>query len=273
MWHGTGSLGPGKSVCRVCRRKARPPAPVPEPKPLAHLTCPTCGTNFTQGRSTQVYCSPECRPRKAWRNKPRNPDKYGPEHAAARRTWKRDLEDAGQLPCSICGGPVRSDEPWHLDHVPGSDTEYRGVSHPACNISDGARMGALKGNRKRTSGPRSIPLALPSGRTAVLSMNQCADCNASCFGTRCRPCHLRRLHVSRTEKRPNTRECLDCEAPIPSRRKRCVTCALEQQRMQSRLSYRKRVGIPLDAPLAANGRKRNKVEFFGGDSKDPSSRA
>lgn len=193
MYHGTGSLGPGKSVCRVCRRKARPQV-VKTPTPLETRECRTCGQTFEQRQPTQIYCTPECRPRQPWRPKQRN-KKYGAKHAAQRKLWASRLECEGQMPCSLCGEPVVHGSAWHLDHVPGSDTEYRGVSHPGCNVSDGARRGALIGNRSSKRQPQTS-VTLDSGRT--VDLRQCVDCGKTCFGLRCQGCH--RAQKARTPR-------------------------------------------------------------------------
>jgi len=80
--------------------------------------------------------------------------KYGVAHDRARTWWKRRLEELGSLPCALCPHPVYPWQPWHLDHVPGTVGEYRGVAHRRCNTSDGAK----RGNAARAAKPKRVVL-------------------------------------------------------------------------------------------------------------------
>lgn len=147
MWHGTGSLGPGLSVCRVCRRKKRPP--IPEAAPIPEwLTCPTCGMEFNPRRGTQVYCAPTCRPgRQDTRQKPNTTARgYGREHQQERKRWVPYVE-SGQAECHarLCleeidgrGRLIPPESQWDLGHTE-DRTAYTGPEHRRCNRADGGR--------------------------------------------------------------------------------------------------------------------------------------
>lgn len=78
--------------------------------------------------------------------------KYGTAHDKARNAWEKTLKERGSLPCSLCPNPVYPWQRWHLDHVPGTVSQYRGVAHRRCNTSDGARLG----NAARTKPKRVV---------------------------------------------------------------------------------------------------------------------
>lgn len=180
LYAGPGSLGDGKTICRVCRRKRRPVVARPEPKPLVELACLTCGTVFEQGRTTQVYCTPACRPgRRATKPKaPTSSRGYGAAHQRLRQKWKPDVE-AGVVDCARCGERISPDQPWDLGHTD-DRSAYSGPEHRSCNRSHGGR--------KRHEG--DAPVATDH---LVWGWQDCADCGARCYGKRCITCHRSRV--------------------------------------------------------------------------------
>ncbi len=65
--------------------------------------------------------------------------KYGWQHQKERARWRR-LVDAGGIECCFCGSGIEPRAPFDLDHVPGTDTAYRGAAHTYCNRADGGRL-------------------------------------------------------------------------------------------------------------------------------------
>lgn len=78
--------------------------------------------------------------------------KYGRAHDIARAAWADALQAAGRLRCPLCGKWVYPRQRWHLDHVPGTVDQYRGVAHRSCNTGDGAR----RGNKQRAQRRRWV---------------------------------------------------------------------------------------------------------------------
>lgn len=74
--------------------------------------------------------------------------KYGRAHEKARARWKDKLDELGSLPCCLCPKPVYPWQRWHLDHVPGTVDQYRGVAHGSCNEGEGARRGNKMRNQR-----------------------------------------------------------------------------------------------------------------------------
>lgn len=175
--HGSrGSLGQGKTVCRVCRRKNRPEIVRAEPPTLAELTCPTCSTDFTQTRSSQIYCKPACRPgRRATKPKaPTSSRGYGAAHQALRKKWKPQVE-AGLVDCARCGTRIQPGQPWDLGHTD-DRSAYSGPECRTCNRSAGGR-------RRHELG---APVATDHLKWG---WQDCADCGTRCYGRRCIDCH------------------------------------------------------------------------------------
>lgn len=69
--------------------------------------------------------------------------KYGPAHQRERAKWKQ-VVDAGEANCCLCGKWIAPGSLWDLDHLPGTGL-YRGAACRGCNRSDGA----ARGNRAR----------------------------------------------------------------------------------------------------------------------------
>ncbi len=77
---------------------------------------------------------------------------YGADHRRARAAYVQAFVP-GQ-PCVLCGHPLLTHQGAHLDHLPDKQG-YRGLSHPGCNIRDGARRGAQIANGRRVPERRS----------------------------------------------------------------------------------------------------------------------
>jgi len=149
------SAPPERRRCRDCQRKnpRRRSAPfVPQ-----DLTCPTCGTSFTQQRYGQKYCCTEHRP-------PRPGTRTAGRVAASRRrrlrvatTWDgvtdAEIFDRDRWKCGICGKRIgKSFKAPHprsksIDHViplseGGDDTAAnKRAAHLGCNIQRSNRGG------------------------------------------------------------------------------------------------------------------------------------
>lgn len=64
--------------------------------------------------------------------------RYGSRHRALRKQWAAKVA-LGNVRCCRCHTLIVPGTKWHLDHLPGSDTEYMGPSHATpekrCNES------------------------------------------------------------------------------------------------------------------------------------------
>lgn len=108
------------------------------------LECRTCATAFTQRRYGQVYCNPDCRPRReSWRNATEKPKAsntergYGTDHRR-RRAQVKPAVDRHEVECWRCGelitpDPALTGDGWDLGHDDHDRTKYRGPEHQACN--------------------------------------------------------------------------------------------------------------------------------------------
>ena len=77
---------------------------------------------------------------------------YGIAHRRERAKYVSLIKAGVLVPCVLCGHPItnpRGREPdgLHLDHTP-DRSGYRGPSHNACNVRDGARRGRAKQSQK-----------------------------------------------------------------------------------------------------------------------------
>lgn len=78
------------------------------------------------------------RERTRTRYRPEHNTKYGIVHQRT-RAQVREVVEAGMAVCWRCRKPIRPDEPWDLGHVDGSDAEYAGPEHRACNRATARR--------------------------------------------------------------------------------------------------------------------------------------
>lgn len=175
VYAGPGSLGDGKTICRVCRRKRRPARP--EPLPIVDTVCPTCGTTFTPARGTQVYCQPTCRPSYSRTKDSTTSRGYGAAHQALRAKWRTKVE-AGLVDCARCGVRIEPGQPWDLGHTD-DRSGYNGPECRTCNRSHGGR-------RRHELG---APVATDHLK---FEWRDCIDCGARCYGRRCIDCHRAR---------------------------------------------------------------------------------
>jgi hypothetical protein len=103
--------------------------------------CKRCGALTWNPRSP--YClehRPSLEQRMRWAAKRTNPRGYGAEHQAVRAKYAA-LVASGLATCARCGGPIAKGAPFDLDHDD-SRGGYLGVSHPGCNRTAGAKLGA-----------------------------------------------------------------------------------------------------------------------------------
>lgn len=214
---GPGSAPPDRVKCRVCRKASAKSGPHP---------CPDCGAS----------CYGEvCRACRAKRQIVRAPDdgrlvRKQREHAAPGvrpcerqrllAKWKRQ----GRA-CVYCDRPADT-----IDHaVPlvRGGTNYEGNLVPACRRCNGSKGGRLVVEWRAGRSARRMTKALGWKRKAQPikaiegkqpAFNVCPECGSLCLNRYCDN-----------------------------------TCG---SRYASRTAYRLKVGIPLDAPLSANGRPR-----------------
>lgn len=150
------SLPEGQARCRSCRRAAwglPPDARVSDFKrqPKPRNPCARCGGPVTPepGSRRWKFCTDECfrkarnargggRPSATQRG-------YGKDHVALRATL---LPLAYGTPCALCGDVMNEGEELHLDHTE-DRSDYRGMTHAACNVLDGALRGGQAAREKR----------------------------------------------------------------------------------------------------------------------------
>ncbi len=80
--------------------------------------------------------------------------RYGGRHERIRRA-----ELARWVPgqsCALCGKPTWQKGRLHLAHKPGSDTDYAGLAHIECNLSDAGKLTDYHG-RSRPADPDPKP--------------------------------------------------------------------------------------------------------------------
>lgn len=163
-------------ICRPCRRRAHglaPDQPVNAARALGLLAtkdprrgdCQHCGTPvpWTPGhRSRWKYCSEACfRKARYARGSGSRPNRattlrgYDREHQKLRAKL---LPLAYGKLCHLCGEVMEEGEALHLDHTE-NRTGYRGMSHAACNVLDGARRGgqAFRAKKLAKGGPHGTP--------------------------------------------------------------------------------------------------------------------
>lgn len=158
MWRGKGSRPPGQGICLDCRRQQPGYFRAPErPKWQPDIrVCPTCGSQFEQYRPRQIYCNPDCRPRRTGtKTKSTKERGYGSEHQRERRKWKPIVE-SGQAVChaTTCVMHSRIIEPdaeWDLGHTE-DRSAWTGPEHRRCNRREGARRG--NASRGQADGPK-----------------------------------------------------------------------------------------------------------------------
>lgn len=149
MKRGTGTLPQGQAECRPCRRKwARV-----KPEPFSEQRiCPSCGYEFEAKRSTQKYCTPQCRNKKWGRGGTKvgttTERGYGAKHQREKKLWGPGTNRwTGVCAEPVCLMPTRWLDPnarWDLahDHVNGG---YLGPAHPKCNRTEGAKRSSGSG--------------------------------------------------------------------------------------------------------------------------------
>lgn len=137
-------------------------------KPIQTRACRSCREEFSSRISSQVYCSPKCRPSTGGIHAANSTDRgYGSAHKRARLEWQAKVE-AG-VDCCLCGQPINPSESWHLDHTE-DRTGYRGAAHPKCNLRDGQRGSALTTLAKHYDVDRDALIAWLSGQGRVGSL-------------------------------------------------------------------------------------------------------
>jgi hypothetical protein len=104
-------------------------------------SCKRCGALTWSPHSP--YCRehmPSLEQRARWAAKSREARGYGGAHRQAREKYAA-LVATGLATCARCGGPIAKGAPFDLDHDD-SRGGYLGVSHPGCNRTAGAKLGA-----------------------------------------------------------------------------------------------------------------------------------
>ena len=161
--------GRADARCRKCAQRAGvySEAATGLERDFGRASCEGCGNPFTRNSPGHRYCDPcaigRDQERAAARDRHLTPEaaaarleqrrtRYGAAHKVARRAYADQLAEAGSLPCVLCGHLVHDGQRWELDHVPGTDDQYRGIAHGQdpcptcgrrCNAGDGGARGAL----------------------------------------------------------------------------------------------------------------------------------
>ncbi len=147
-------------ICLPCRRRAYGLGPDQLVRDAAAAglfgrqrlrgDCHRCGLLVPEGSRRWKYCSDECF-RKARNARGSGAAKssglrgYGTEHQRLRAQL---LPLAHGKPCHLCGVVMREGDDLHLDHTE-DRSGYRGMSHAACNVLDGAKRGGERARQKR----------------------------------------------------------------------------------------------------------------------------
>lgn len=135
MWNSRTSLPQGLARCLPCRREA--------PTRIKRRgNCHRCGVPVPAGTRRWKYCTEECF------RKTRNARGSGAKANTAARGYDHahQVLRAKLLPlayghdCPLCGLVMNHGDELHLDHNE-DRSGYRGMTHAACNVLDGARRG------------------------------------------------------------------------------------------------------------------------------------
>lgn len=145
MWNSRTSAPQGHARCLPCRRASA----LARPQVRRRADCCRCGSPVPPGTRRWKFCSDECF------RKARNARGSGKPSTA-----KRGYDYAHQLlrakllplaygtPCALCGLVMNEGDELHLDHTEDRDG-YRGMTHAACNVLDGARRGGQRARMAR----------------------------------------------------------------------------------------------------------------------------
>lgn len=234
--------GATSQTCRECRRKASPPMPRTTPVAVAGTTttCPKCARPFVRTKPNQTYCWAPCikqRSGKTPKAATETERGYGKAHAKAREKARAEWQDGD--PCARCGGAMRYGTPVDLDHTD-DRTGYLGLSHSSCNRSTTGRLQDVKHNK----------VCDHCGITYTTRYAAQRYCSIPCRKAAPRP---ERVAKPKPSRATYLRPCDECCAMFVAYTSKQRLCSDECRRTAwgriMRLKYRRKVGIPDDAPL------------------------
>lgn len=224
IWRGSGSLHEGEARCRSCR-KARPARRPTRRRACADCQAPSFGIRCKacDNLSRIVRSADDPRRERAVREASA-PGLSRPQRDRLRDRWMRQ-----GMKCVYCDSPATT-----VDHVlplVRGGTNSEGNLAPCCRRCNGSKAGltviewrSRKRLRRMTSAlpwlgkPKPAPKPKRQGAAVQAALNVCPECGSLCVNRYC----------------DNT----------------CGT------RYLTRRNYRRRVGIPLDAPIGPRGRPR-----------------
>lgn len=157
-----------KSICKACdreksqvyyqaNREAKIARYHEKVGQLPTKICRRC--NIRQVRKRKHWYCEECRvliakeqtrkrgPRTA-QKRALDKKRYPPAHYRLRRHWQVLLDSGMHIACPYCGEQVPPDGPWDLAHQEGTDDEYLGPAHAACNRRTAGRKPESKRSRE-----------------------------------------------------------------------------------------------------------------------------
>lgn len=161
MWRAPSSRPEGIATCRACQRRAwgLPPEMsvnaakaaglLGSPKRDLVVACRRCDRPLAAPSRVRRYCSDECsrKARNARGSGKASPTKRG--YGYAHQLLRAELlpQAYGKL-CHLCDQVMGEGDDLHLDHTE-DRSGYRGMTHAACNVLDGARRGGQQTRQAR----------------------------------------------------------------------------------------------------------------------------
>lgn len=227
-----------ESICRSCIRTRRQAQRV--------LCAAGCGAVVRRRKGSAE--EPMCRPCRSAHQaqlpgrKLTSVEKgYDWQHKLLRAEFMDRMKRGERFDCWRCDVRIDPSLPWDLGHDDEDRTVYRGPEHVGCNRGKSPRPAYVPAVAHRKGRLRDCEIC---GTEYVASYSRQRTCGRTCgreLQSRNRP------RPPRPQKTPHSRPVRICDVcgQVSTR----SICGLECRRVYMRNRYRKRVGIPLDAPL------------------------